>query len=223
MPDGEEVNDMKKAVVLGIILLAVFNPQTALSRVAEPIKPAAYRGAGLPKLSQMTKLSGDKQKQVEPEYLRIVADYFCYSDDRFYTAIQAKNGSFPRSGKLGTSWYSYMTVIAKPGYDEIVWAITYINVPMAGLRPGLYRVDNRKKQELIRIGDIEYHIDKEKSLLRMSCKISDLLADPDFSAWYNKAAPDLGLLSMTTSTTILPFNTKTVDSTYPVKIILPGK
>jgi len=214
---------MKKAGMLCIILLALFCPKLVSAKVLEAIKPAFYSGTGLPKLTQMTMLSGDHRKQIEPEYLRLTADYFCYSDDRFYTAIQTKSGSFPRSGKLGTAWYSYMSVIAKPGNDEVVWALTFIDVPMAGLRPGLYRLEKNKKQELVRIGDIEYHIDKDKSLLRMSCKISDLLADPDFSAWYKKANPSFGLLSITTSTTIRPFRTKTVDGTYPGRLIMLSK
>jgi hypothetical protein len=167
----------------------------------------------------MTKLSDNPDSKAKPWDLNIVADYFCYSDDRFYTAIQAKSGSFPKSAKLGTTLYSYMTVIAQPDNDDFVWALTYINVPIAGLKPGLYRIDKRKKQELIRIGDIEFHVDKDNNLLIMSCKVTDLLADPIFSAWYNKAAPSFGLLSITSSTSILPFKTITVDSTHPGRII----
>ncbi|PKN78357.1 MAG: hypothetical protein CVU48_08530 [Candidatus Cloacimonetes bacterium HGW-Cloacimonetes-1] len=214
---------MKRTLILCIILLAVLYANPAFAVTVEAVKPAIYSGTGLPKLSQMTRLSGNLHKQIKPGYLRIAADYFCYSDDRFYTAIQTSRGSFPGSGKLGTAWYSYMTIIGKPGNDDIVWALAYINVPMAKLRPGLYRIDKRKKHDLVRIGDIEFHVDKENSLLRMSCKISDLLADPDFAAWYNKDTPRFGLLSITSSTTILPMKTTTVDSTYPGRLIIPGK
>ncbi|MDY0151758.1 MAG: hypothetical protein RBS43_05750 [Candidatus Cloacimonas sp.] len=214
---------MKKARLLCLILLTALCLQLGAVKQGDAVKPAMFNGVGLPKLAQMTKLSGNSAVQVKPGDLNIVADYFCYSEDRFYTAMQTKSGSFPKSGKLGTAWYSFMTVIAKPDNEKIVWALTYINVPMAGLKPGLYRVDNGKKQELKRIGNIEYQIDKDSNLLRMSCRISDLLADPDFSAWYNKAAPSFGLLSMSSCTTIFPFKTKTVDSTNPGRLIKLGK
>ena len=214
---------MKKACILCIILLSSIAVKLTAVKVDDAVKPDMYNGNGLPKLHQMTKLSGNPSPDVKPGFLNIVADYFCYSDDRFYTAIQTKSGSFPSSGKLGTSWYSYMTVIANPDNKDIAWALTYINVPMTSIKPGLYRIDSRKKDELIRIGDIEYNIDRDNSLLRMSCKISDLLADPYFSAWYDKTAPIFAMLSLTSSTSIIPFRTKTVGSTYPGSIIKLGK
>jgi hypothetical protein len=203
-----------------IIILALFCSLLAAEKVADTINPAFYNNEGLPELHQMTKLSGNTRPQVKPTDLNIVADYFCYSDERFYIAIQTKNSRFPLSARLGTVWYSYMTVIGKPGNEDMVWALMYFNVPLAGLRPGLYRINNKKnKKELIRIGDIEYHIDKEKSFLLMSCKVSDLLSDPNFSIWYDKESPCFGLVSMTSSTGIFPFGTKTVDSTIPGKLI----
>jgi len=210
---------MNKVRLIRIIILASFCSILAAAKVVDVIKPAVYKNKGLPGLHQMTKLSGNPRPQVNPPDLNIVADYFCYSDERFYTAIQTKNSNFPKSGKLGTIWYSYMSVIGKPGNEDIAWALIYINVPLAGLRPGLYRLNNKNKNELIRIGDIEYHIDKDKSSLLMSCKVADLLSDPNFSIWYDKTSPSFGLISITTSTGILPFRTKTVDSTFPGKLI----
>lgn len=214
---------MKKSGILCIILLAALYPKLIAVKMGDAVKPAIYNGVGLPKLQEMTKLYGSIGSQVEPRDLDIAAEYFCYSKNKLYCAIQTESGGFPKSGKLGTAWYSYMTVIAKPDDDKVVWALSYINVPMAGLKPGLYRIDSSKKQELIRIGDIEFHIDKKNNLLRMSCKISDLLADSAFSAWYNKTAPSFGILSMSSATTILPIRTKTIDSTYPGRLIKLGK
>lgn len=214
---------MNKYRLISIIILTSFCSVLAAEKAVEVINPAVYKNKGLPGLHQMTKLSGNSRPAVNPPDLNIIADYFGYSEERFYTAIQTQNSSFPKSGKLGTLWYSYMSVIGKPGNEDIVWALTYINVPLAGLRPGLYRLNNKNKKELIRIGDIEYHIDKDNGLLIMSCKISDLLSDPNFSIWYDKESPYFGLVSITTSTGILPFRTKTVDSTFPGKLIKLNK
>ena len=185
------------------------------------VHPAHYGGKGLPSLGQMTKVSSDPARDQSAGHLDIVADYFCWSDTKFYAAIQTRDGGFPASGKMGNNWYSYMSVIANPADNSSVWAMIYIDVPLARFKPGLYRVTGRKASDLVRIGDISYRIDKTNHLLTMSCDISSLLKDSRFAAWYDPELPKFGLGSMTNKTTVVPYKTGIEDSTAPdVKLIL---
>lgn len=116
-----------------------------------------------------------------------------------------------------------MAVIANNADLKHIWAMVHINVPMTSFKPGLYRIEV-KKQTLTRIGDISYEIAKGSNLLKMSCSISTLLADPLFKAWYKTEQPSFSLGSQSLRTRLIPFGTKLQDSTNTgVEIILLRK
>ncbi|MFO7659611.1 MAG: hypothetical protein R6V77_01755 [Candidatus Cloacimonadaceae bacterium] len=189
----------------------------------ENIVPVFYQGTGLPALNQLTTVSNDPQGETTYQNLDIVKDFFSFDDTKFYAAIQNRNGEFPTSAGLGTSYYAYMCAIAPPGADPndpnvVVWVFNYMNVALGGISPGLYKIVGTGTSDLIRIGNIETQIVSGSNLLIMSCNISDLLADADFAAWYNVAEPSFGFASLTSRTTVIPFETVTHDQTAGGKI-----
>lgn len=205
---------IKTVILLGLFALI----QSGL--LAAPLAkayPAYYSGTGWPTLSQMTKISGDASGDQKNDYLDIVADYFCFSDTKLYAAIQNRGGGFPTSGKMGLEYYSYMVVLANSADRKYVWVMNYMKVPAAKYKPGLYRIKVKKDQDLIRIGDISTQIVKGSNLLKMSCNISTLLADPLFKSWYNSSKPAFSMLSQSFRTTVIPFGTKQQDGTDPGK------
>lgn len=205
-------------VALGLFSLAAL---PANAKTLKDIVPAHYAGQGMPALSQMTLVSTDPAHDHKTDHLDILADHFAFSDARFYAAIRNRGGGFPTSARLGSVYYSYMVVIANLADDDVIWALTYIRVPLAGLKPGLYRIGGMDAKDLVRIGDIDYQIDPASNLLKMSCKISSLLSDPLFSAWYKPGNPSFGLGSTTNKTTVIPYKTSSPDTTYPGARIIP--
>ena len=194
---------------------------------ATHVVPVFYPGTGLPELSALTKLSTDASGDQSTNHLDIVSDYVSFSNTKFITAIQNRGGGFPTSGSFGTVYFSYMSVIANPESDPqnpntIVWALNYMNVSLGGLSPGLYKITGTGSSDLIRIGDIQTQVVSGSNLLIMSCDIADLMADPDFSAWYNPANPVFGMQTIVNRTTVIPFGTTTSD-TSPGGIVYPTK
>lgn len=185
---------------------------------ARKVKPVYYSGSGLPGLGQYTKSSSDPANDQSTNHLDIVADYFTFSGTKFYAAIQNRGGGFPLTGALGfPPYYSYMYAIADPASDPtdpntIVWVLNYIEVLFGGLEPGLFKITGTEPEDLIRIGDISTEIVSGSNLLKMSCNIADLLADPDFLAWYNPANPVIGTVSLTNKTTLSGLTPVTVNT-----------
>ncbi len=197
-------------------------PCLLLGNPIRRINPGRYTGNSLPALNRLSRINGSPANTSLPADLDIVADYLALSDSRVYAGIQTRGGGFSTSGNLGTAYYSYMAVIANPASEDVVWALTYINVPLAGIRPGLYRVEGWGRNDLIRLGDIRYKLDKSTGSIVMSCELSDLLADPAFSAWYKRNNPSFGFASQTNRSRAVPYRTIKQDSTYPGSLIVPN-
>lgn len=204
----------KTALILGVLALI---QSGLLAGPLAKVNPAHFSGTGWPALNQMTKISTDPAHDNKTDYLDIVADYFCFSDTKFYAAIQNRGGGFPTSGKLGLEYYSYMVLIANSADKKYVWVMNYMKVPAAKYKPGVYRIEVKKDQDLIRIGDISTQLVPDSNLLKMSCSISTLLADPLFKSWYNSAKPAFSMHSQSFRTTVIPFGTKQQDGTDPGK------
>lgn len=180
------------------------------------IFPVYYDGSSLPGAAQLTLSSQDEQNTALTNIYDIVADYVSFSDSKLYMAIKNRGGGFPTSGSFGTVYNSYMSIIANPSADPtdpntIVWAMNYMNVALGGISPGLYKITGTGTSDLIRIGNIESQIISSGNLLIMSCNLSDLLADPDFAAWFNPQNPLIGTQTITNRTTVIPFATTKQD------------
>ncbi len=180
------------------------------------IFPVYYDGANLPGLAQLTLSSQDEQNTSLTNIYDIVADYVSFSDTKLYMAIQNRGGGFPTTGSFGTVYNSYMSIIADPAADPtdpntIVWAMNYMNVSLGGISPGLYKITGTGTSDLIRIGNIQSQVVSSSNILIMSCNLSDLLADPDFAAWFNPQNPVIGTQTITNRTTVIPFATTKQD------------
>ncbi len=172
------------------------------------VNPVYYSGTGLPALGRYTLTAGDPANDQGTSHLDLVADYCSFSDTKLYAAIQNRGGGFPLSGALGfPPYYSYMYAIAAPDTDPsnpntIIWVLNYIQVTFGGLEPGLYKITGTSAEDLVRIGDIATSIDSANNLLKMSCDLAPLLADPDFMSWFDPADPVMGVMSLTNRTTL---------------------
>lgn len=189
--------------------------------------PVFYEGTGLPALTQLTTASTDALNDNSTNYYDIAADYVTFTDTKFCTAIQNRGGGFPTSASFGTVYPSYMSVIAAPDTDPndpnvTVWALAYMSVPLGGISPGLFKITGTGTDDLVRIGNIETNIVSGSNLLIMSCNIADLLADPDFAAWYNTADPVFGMMTLINKTTVIPFATTNQDQS-PGALVRPRK
>jgi len=119
--------------------------------------------------------------------LDITAEYFGYSDQKFYAVIKNNGGGFPT---IGIGWplemYIYTAVIINPEnvlLDSVAYALAFVN--FLTFTPGIYKIspDSLTLASFERIGDIEYEI--SDSLLFMRCNITDITEDEDFGDWPN--------------------------------------
>ncbi|MDZ4121583.1 MAG: hypothetical protein U1C33_04140, partial [Candidatus Cloacimonadaceae bacterium] len=167
--------------------------------------PVYYDGTGLPGIANLTPLSTDPANDTATNYLDIVADYVSFSDTKLYGAIKNRGGGFP-TGNLFGPFYAYMVIIADPTADPddpntIAWAMVRISAGLGLYSTGLYKTQGTSTSSLQRVGNIESTIVTAQNLLVMSCNWSDLLSDPDFTAWYNQN-PRIGIISATLTVTM---------------------
>lgn len=179
--------------------------------------PVFYPGTTAPALMHLSKMSDDPSNDQSRANTDIVADYVSFSDTQLITGIQNRGSGFPTSANFGTTYYSYMSIVADPASDPsdpntIVWALNYMNVAVGGISPGLYKITGTSSSDLVRIGDISTQLISGSNLLIMRCDLSDLLADPDFAAWYDPSNPALGFLTLPSRTTVIPFATTQEDT-----------
>jgi len=122
------------------------------------------------------------------DHLDITAEYFAYSDSRFYTAIKNNEGTFPpnNGGLFPTEFYFYIAGIINPEnvlIDSVAYFLVYTE--MLVITPGLYKIVGTELNlnSFQRIGDIEYSI--SDSTLIMACDIDVLTSDEHFGDWPN--------------------------------------
>jgi len=122
------------------------------------------------------------------DHLDITAEYFAYSDSRFYTAIKNNEGAFPpnNGGLFPTEFYIYVAGIINPEnvlIDSVAYFLVYTELLL--IYPGLYKIVGTELNlnSFQRIGDIEYSI--SDSTLIMACDIDVLTSDEHFGDWPN--------------------------------------
>ncbi len=154
-------------------------------------------------------------------YLDILGTKIAFSDQRFYYSIRNNSNTFPVSS--GVTFFSYMGILidpnAPPEPAPIVFGLMY-TVDVAGIMsPGLYKITGTGISDLTLIGEIETSIDEDNGTLTLSCALSDLMDDPDFSSWFNPEYPLVATQAMT-SRISLTGGVTTSDTTAGTDVLL---
>lgn len=194
------------------------------------VLPLRYTGTSLPAPGLLTKVSDAPSYDQATNYLDIIADYVTVSDTKLIVGLQTRGGGFPPGSFFGP-WNSYMIGLASPELDDpyapgaVAWAFHYVSVPFL-MSTGLYKITGTGISDVNRIGDISTSIDTATNTLVMSCDISTLLADPDFTAWYDVANPKFALLSLInriSGTTVTQMDSSPGGYVYPVPLYVDAQ
>lgn len=154
-------------------------------------------------------------------WLDIRSTEMSFSNERLYFGIKNTSNTFPTSS--GLTYFSYMIVLVDPDADPesnpTVYGLMYtVNVPGV-IGPGLYKITGTGFSDLTRIGDITATVDASTSTLRISCALTDLTNDADFSSWYNPQYPRL-ITTAITSRISLVNGTQQSDITSGMELLL---
>ncbi len=122
-------------------------------------------------------------------HLDLVECRVSLSSTRLYATLRNVSGGFPVSQSL--AFFGYLFGLSNPAETnpEVVWALLQTYSVPGIIGPGLYRVSGTGLGDLTRIGDITVQEFPAQNTLMLSCRLSDLLGDPAFAAWFNPADP----------------------------------
>jgi hypothetical protein len=129
--------------------------------------------------------------------------FISFSDDRLYAALENAGGGFPVS--QGLTFFGYMLGIANPALadPDTVWGLLYTFEQAGIISPGLYRIEGPGLGDMTKLGAITVTEYPAANTLVISCLLSDLMADPNFTAWYDTADPTIGIAGFTQRITLL--------------------
>lgn len=143
-----------------------------------------------------------------------------FSDDKLHFTLQNSSGTYP-TGSGAITYYSYMAMIidpqAEPESNPIVYSLMYTVNVTGVIGPGLYKITGSGLSDQTLLGQITHSVVDGKLVL--SCNLSDLTADPDFSSWFDPDYPLISIGSMTTRIT-LTSGVQEADSTTGAEILL---
>lgn len=164
-------------------------------------------------------LSGDHNFNLA--HLDILESKIAFSEEKLHFALRVNANSFPTSS--GFTFYSYMGVLGDPAADPnsnpIVFGLMN-TVSVAGvIGPGLYKITGTGINDLEQIGEIEVTNYEADGVMMLSCNLADLLADPDFSSWYDPQYPLISTMALTSKIT-LTGGTQTADETAGMSVLL---
>jgi len=199
-----------------------------LNQAQQIINPVFWSQNTSPAFADLTLLETDPASDhlFNQVNLDILGVYASFSDQKLHFAIKNNGNGFPTGS--GLTFYSYMVILvnpdADPDADPIVFGLMYtISIPGA-ISPGLYKITGTGTSDLENIGSIEHVIDSDNNLLILSCNISDLLADADFSSWFDPSAPNPMLIAQAISSRItLTGGTQTSDQTAGTRVIIKSR
>ena len=143
-----------------------------------------------------------------------------FSDDKLHFTLQNSSGTYP-TGSGAITYYAYMALIidpaATPETNPIVYSLMYTVNVTGVIGPGLYKITGSGLSDQTLLGQITQSVVEGKLVL--SCNLSDLTADPDFSSWFDPDYPLISVGSMTTRIT-LTSGVQEADSTTGAEILL---
>lgn len=186
------------------------------------VNPLFFPGQQQPELSYYTGYGtdaiGDNIYTSAP-WLDIAAVKGSFSADRLYFAMVNTHGSYPTSS--GLTYFAYMPILVDPDSvpedNPIVYGLMY-TVSMPGvISPGLYKITGSGFSGLTRIGDIVTSV--QDGYLLLSCSLADLLADPDFSSWFDPSNPRVATVASTSRITLVN-GIQQADTTLGLDLLL---
>jgi len=126
-----------------------------------------------------------------------------FSGDRLYASLKNAGGGFPVNS--GLTFFGYLLGIANPAQadPDTVWGLMQTYTQAGIISPGLYRITGSGLGNLTKIGDVQVQEFPATKELLISCRLSDLLADPYLAQWYDDADPALGVAAFTQRITLL--------------------
>ena len=191
------------------------------------ILPVFHNSANTPSVNDLTPLFDDPVGDCAftNTNLDIVKTSAAFTNDKLHFAIKNAGGGFPISS--GFTFFAYMIALVDPATaatDTLVFALMHTVTITGIIGPGLYKLTGTGISDMTLIGPITTTTYAADNILLLSCNLSDLMADPDFSNWYNPNAPKLGFLAMTNRIT-LSIGTEVADESsacnlipYPIQI-----
>lgn len=135
-------------------------------------------------------------------HLDIVANYISYDENKLYFGIQNQGGGFPVSDALWGPFYSYMALLTPPDVSYLPFGLLYTVDQDPFIQPGLYKLTGSGMDDLELIAEIEAEIYEADDLLVLSCEWDDLLAEDDFTAWFDIDEPRFNYLTTTAKITL---------------------
>lgn len=169
------------------------------------INPVYWNGTATPALPFFTDVTTDAAGDhlFTNTALDLLGLRVSFSDDKLHFAIRNSSGSYPTSSGALT-YYSYMAVLvdpdAEPGSNPIVYGLMYTVSVTGVIGPGLYKITGSGLTDQVLIGQLTANV--LDSNLILTCNLSDLVADPDFSSWFDTANPRVSAVAMTTRITL---------------------
>jgi hypothetical protein len=186
------------------------------------VLPVYYNGLTMPATGDLTQLLSDPTGDANftNTYLDITDSYGAFSETKLYFAIRNNGGGFPTGS--GLTYFAYLIALVNPEADStantIVFGLMHTVSITGVITPGLYKIFGTGISDMTLIGQINTSIIPEDNMLILSCNISDLLADADFSSWFNPENPRIGFMALTNRISLTSGN-QTADQTASCNLI----
>jgi hypothetical protein len=157
-----------------------------------------------PELENLTWLTDDAIGDIPfaDTFLDLISSYACFDEEKLYLAMRNNGGGYPVSQAIWGPFFSYMAIIAGPDEDFIPFGLLYTVDQPPVIQPGLYKIHGTGMDDLEQIGSIEAVIDESNDLLILQCLWTDLLDDPDFTAWFDTNSPEMHYIAATSKITL---------------------
>jgi hypothetical protein len=181
-----------------------------------------YNGLTMPATGDLTQMLSDPTGDANftNTNLDITNTYAAFSDTKLYFAIRNNGGGFPTGS--GLTYFAYLIALVNPEADStantIVFGLMHTVSITGVITPGLYKIFGTGISDMTLIGQITTSIIPEDNILILSCNISDLLADADFSSWFNPENPRIGFMALTNRISLTSGN-QTADQTASCNLI----
>ena len=165
------------------------------------VLPVFHNSPSAPSISELTPLFDDPVGDSNFAFtnLDITGVSAAFSNDKLYFAITNNGGGFPTNS--GYTYFAYLAALVNPDADSTANTTVYglmHTVTITGIvGPGLYKITGTGITDMTQIGQITTTTYNSANTLVLACNISDLMADADFSSWFDPSDPKLGFIALT--------------------------